>query len=77
MRRGRNKAAVAVARKLCVAVWHVMQGHAIGAIERMDTLHTKLGKLATELGLSTIKSQGCYGFCQEGGCVVFISLGDS
>jgi transposase len=57
-RRGRNKAAVAVARKLCVAVWHVMQGHVIGAIERMDTLHTKLDKLATELGLSAIKSQG-------------------
>src|SRR6266436_7123815 len=58
MRRGRNKAAVAVARKLCVAVWHVMQGHAIGAIERMDTLHTKLHKLATELGVPTIKQLG-------------------
>src|SRR5881398_2691153 len=58
LRRGRNKAAVAVARKLCVAVWHVMQGHVIGAIERMTTLHTKLHKLATELGLNTIKSQG-------------------
>jgi transposase len=57
-RRGRNRAAVAVAGKLCVAVWHVMQGHIIGAIERMDTLHTKLHKLATELGLNTIKSQG-------------------
>jgi transposase len=57
-RRGHNKAAVAVARKLCVAVWHVMQGHTIGTIERLDTLHTKLHKLATELGLSTIKSQG-------------------
>jgi transposase len=58
MRRGRNKAAVAVARKLCVAVWHVMQGHVIGAIERMDTLHTKLRKLATELGVPTIKQLG-------------------
>lgn len=58
MRRGRNKAAVAVARKLCVAVWHVMQGHVIGAIERMDTLHTKLHKLATELGVVTIKQLG-------------------
>ncbi len=58
MRRGRNKAAVAVARKLCVAVWHVMQGHVIGAIERIDTLHTKLRKLATELGVPTIKQLG-------------------
>src|SRR2546425_7804836 len=57
-RRGRNKAAVAVARKLCVALWHVMQGHVIGAIERMDTLHTKLHKLATELGVPTIKQLG-------------------
>lgn len=57
-RRGRNKAAVAVARKLCVAVWHVLQGHVIGAIERMDTLHTKLHKLATELGVPTIKQLG-------------------
>ena len=30
----------------------------IGAIERMDTLHTKLHKLATELGLPTIKELG-------------------
>jgi transposase len=57
-RRGRNKAAVAVARKLCVAVWHVLQGHVIGAIERMDTLHTKLHKFATELGVPAIKAQG-------------------
>jgi transposase len=58
MRRGRNKAAVAVARKLCVAVWHVLQGHAIGAIERMDTLHTKLHKLATDVGVAAIKHLG-------------------
>lgn len=58
MRRGRNKAAVAVARKLCLAVWHVLQGHAIGAIERMDTLHTKLHKFATELGVPAIKELG-------------------
>ena len=34
------------------------QGHVIGAIERMDTLHTKLRKLATELGVPTIKQLG-------------------
>jgi transposase len=58
MRRGRNKAAVAVVRKLYVAVWHVMQGHVIGAIERVDTLHTKLHKLATDVGLPTIRQLG-------------------
>src|SRR5947207_15178153 len=46
-RRGRNKAAVAVARKLCVALWHVMMGHIIGTLERLDTLQTKLSKFAT------------------------------
>lgn len=58
MRRGRNKAAVAVARKLCVAVWHVLQGHTIGALERLNTLHTKLHKFATELGVPAIKALG-------------------
>ena len=57
-RRGRNRAAVAVARKLCVAVWHVLQGHVIGARGRLDTLQTKLGKFATELGLPAIKELG-------------------
>jgi len=49
-RRGRNKAGVAVARKLCVALWHVMMGHAIGTLERLDTLQTKLSKFVTEIG---------------------------
>ncbi len=57
-RRGRNKAAVAVARKLCVAIWHVLSGHAIGALEPLPRLRTKLGKLATELGVSPIKALG-------------------
>jgi transposase len=57
-RRGRNKAAVAVARKLCVAIWHVLQGHVIGTLERLDSLETKLAKLATDLGLPAIKALG-------------------
>ena len=57
-RRGRNKAAVAVARKLCVAIWHVLRGHVIGALEPLSRLETKLGKLATELGVSAIKALG-------------------
>lgn len=58
MRRGRNKAAVAMARKLCVAVWHVLQGHAIGAIENIERLRTKIFKFATELGATAIKDLG-------------------
>lgn len=57
-RRGRNKACVAVARKLCVALWHLLMGHPIGALEPVQRLTTKLGKLATELGLQEIKAQG-------------------
>src|SRR5213596_2423816 len=57
-RRGRNKAAVAVARKLCVALWHVLMGHVIGALERLDTLETKLSKFATELGPAALAAFG-------------------
>jgi transposase len=57
-RRGRNKAAVAVARKLCVAVWHVLMGHVIGALERLDTLKTKLSKFATEMGPAALTAFG-------------------
>jgi transposase len=57
-RRGRNKAAVAVARKLCVALWHVLMGHVIGALERLDTLKTKLSKFATEMGPAALHAFG-------------------
>jgi transposase len=57
-RRGRNKAAVAVARKLCVALWHLLMGHLIGALERLDTLETKLSKFATELGPAALTALG-------------------
>lgn len=57
-RRGRNKAAVAVARKLCVAIWHLLSGHVIGALEPLVRLQTKLSKLATELGQTQIKALG-------------------
>ncbi len=57
-RRGRNKAAVAVARKLAAAVWHVMMGHVIGALEPLARLQAKLFKLATEIGVPAIKAAG-------------------
>ena len=37
-----------------MAVWHVVQGHVIGAIYRIDFLHTKLRKL----GAPNIKALG-------------------
>ena len=58
LRRGMNKAAVAVARKLTVAVWHVLQGHWNRTLEETTTLLTKLTKLSTELGVATLKELG-------------------
>ena len=49
---------MAVARKLTVAVWHVMQGHWNKTLEETTTLLTKLTKLATELGVPTLKELG-------------------
>jgi len=58
LRRGTNKAAVAVARKLAVNVWHILKDHWSVAIEEGKTLLTKLGKLATEIGLPVLKELG-------------------
>jgi hypothetical protein len=35
-----------------------MHGHAIGAIERIESLRTKIFKFATELGVAAIKELG-------------------
>jgi transposase len=61
LRRGVNKAAAAVARKLTVAVWHVLKGHWNRALDENTTLITKLAKLATELGVATLKQLGYEG----------------
>ena len=57
-RRGRNKAAVAVARKLAAAVCKLLTVYTIGALERIDTLQTKLSKFATELGPTALAAFG-------------------
>jgi transposase len=58
LRRGVNRAAVAVARKLTVAVWHIMKDHWSAALEVSKTLTTKIFKLATELGVQTLHKLG-------------------
>ena len=58
MRRGRNRAAVAVARKLAVAVWHALMGHPIAAVDSEERLRVKVFKFATDLGLPTLKALG-------------------
>jgi hypothetical protein len=58
LRRGRNKAAVALARKLAGAAWHVLMGHRIGAMDSAERLHSKIFKLATEPCIPAIRSLG-------------------
>ena len=45
-----------MARKLAAAVWHVLMGHMIGALEPIERLRAKLFKLATEIGVPAIKA---------------------
>jgi transposase len=58
LRRGMNRAAVAVARKLVTSVWHLLKGHWNRGFEETTTLTTKLYKLATELGVPVLKELG-------------------
>jgi len=57
--KNRNKAVVAVARKLTVSVWHLLMGHYSELSEMPDSLHRKLLKLATVLGKEQLKQAGC------------------
>lgn len=58
LRRGRNVAIAAVARKLTVAIWYLLQGFFSPLVEIDQTLRTKIRKLAVKLGLPTIKKLG-------------------
>lgn len=53
-----NQAVAAVARKLAVAIWHLLMGHFTGLIEANEHLTTKLLKLATLLGRDELKKLG-------------------
>ena len=53
-----NEAVAAVARKLAVAVWHLLQGHWTPLLEADEHLTAKLYKLATVLGRETLSSLG-------------------
>ena len=57
-RKGRNVAAVAIARKISVAIWYMLMGKPFKARERTATLTRKLQNLAKELGVKEIKSMG-------------------
>jgi transposase len=58
MKKHRNEAAVAVARKLTVSVWHLLMGHFTPLVEASDHLRVKLLRLATVIGKNGIESLG-------------------
>lgn len=58
LRKHRNHAAAAVARKLTVAIWHLLMGHFTTFNEADAHLTTKLMKLATLLGRDCLKKLG-------------------
>ena len=58
LKKNRNMAAAAVARKLTVAIWHLLRGHFTPLLELNDHLQTKLLRLATLLGKPILKELG-------------------
>jgi hypothetical protein len=58
VKKHRNQAAAAVARKLTVSVWHLLMGHFTLLIEVTDHLRVKLLRLATVIGKDGIKALG-------------------
>lgn len=58
MKKTRNVAVSAVARKLTVAIWHLLKGHFTTLTEISKHLEVKLLKLATLLGKENLKDMG-------------------
>jgi transposase len=56
-RKGKQKAVVAVARKLVVAVWYLMNGKPFNMKEASETLRRKVGELAKILGKEEIRNR--------------------
>lgn len=50
LRKNRNQAVAAVARKLAVSIWHLLMVHSTPLVEAGEHLRDKLAKLATVLG---------------------------
>lgn len=58
LKKHRNQAVAAVARKLTVSIWHLLMGHFTPLIEVTDHLRVKLLRLATVIGKDGIKTLG-------------------
>lgn len=54
----KNIAVAAVARKLTVAIWHLLRGHFTPVLEMNHQIKTKLLKIATTLGKTKISEMG-------------------
>lgn len=58
MKKHYNEAVAAVARKLAVAIWHLLRGHFTPLLEAGEHLTVKLYKLATLIGRETLSNLG-------------------
>ena len=58
LRKNRNVAVAAVARKLVTAIWYLLKGYYTPALEMDKHLETKLLKLATVLGKQKLQEMG-------------------
>ena len=58
MKKTRNVAVSAVARKLTVAIWHLLKGHFTALTVISKHLETKLLKIATLLGKESLRKAG-------------------
>jgi len=58
VKKHRNQAAVAVARKITVSVWHLLMGHFTPLVDATEHLRMKLLKLATLIGRDVLNSLG-------------------
>ena len=57
-KKNRNIAVAAVARKLTVAIWHLLKGHFTPMLEMDKHLQAKLLKIATVLGTESLEDSG-------------------
>jgi len=58
MKKHRNEAVAAVARKITVSVWHLLMGHFTPLLEVTEHLRAKLLRLATVIGKDGVKALG-------------------
>jgi transposase len=58
IKKHRNEAAAAIARKLTVSIWYLLKGHFTPLVEATTHLNAKLLKLATVLGKEQLRTLG-------------------